>query len=80
MQQFGEVRPVVCLKQKSCSLVSALTLKGDIQNLMVTNSIKPEQAFSMEIFLERADVALYKAKEKGRNCFHYFSFSKDQER
>jgi diguanylate cyclase (GGDEF)-like protein len=51
-----------------------LSQRSDVQiSVSIGISLFPEHSDSPEILMNHADTALYKAKDKGRGCFAYFS-------
>ncbi len=51
-----------------------LTQSNDVQiGASIGISLYPQHGDSLDILMDRADTALYKAKDSGRGCFAYFS-------
>ena len=76
---LGELKSVDCARQIAERIITAFNqpLQIEEQNLMVTASLGlaffPDQADDPEELLKKADLALYAAKEAGRNSYRFFS-------
>ena len=82
---LGGLKNTLCVERVAQKILRELSepfLLGE-QNLYITPSIGitlyPEDGKEIEILLKNADQAMYSAKEKGRNCYHYFTVSMQQQ-
>ena len=53
------------------------TIDGHNINVGTSIAIAPEDGTDPDLLLKNADLALYKAKSEGRNCFRYFETAMD---
>jgi diguanylate cyclase (GGDEF)-like protein/PAS domain S-box-containing protein len=78
---LGGLKNTLCVERVAQNILRELAepfLLGE-QNVYITPSIGitlyPEDGKETGILLKNADQAMYSAKEKGRNCYHYFTNS-----
>ncbi len=75
---------------KGCEMVAAKAIKSLNEPIEVDDhvcyigasigiSVFPEDCSNAETMLRHADIAMYQAKKKGRNCFYLFNELKDNE-
>jgi len=77
---LGETTPALVAERISTQLMEPVELAGQAHVITgsIGISIYPDDSIKAEVLLRQADIAMYRAKEDGRNGFHFFTHDMQQ--